>query len=110
MKNTMISKWNVMLLLVVSLLSVSCSDNVLPTDDFKSFSDGNFPLSFNAKRESHESRVLGKTSWVEDTDIIGVRFGDEGPVGKYKIVDAQTGSTSAETEISWPSVTSTINA
>lgn len=110
MKSTFVSKWNVMLLMAAGLFSASCTDDILPTDKTQKLPDGEFPLSFTALKDEAASRVTGKTAWIADMDIIGVRFGNDGQIGKYKISDAASGSTVAETPISWTTTTATINA
>lgn len=99
-----------MLLMAAGLFSASCTDDISPIDKTQKLPAGEFPLSFTALKDKVASRVTGKTAWIADTDFIGVRFGNDGQIGKYKISDAASGSTVAETPISWTTTTATINA
>lgn len=110
MKSTLIHKWNIALLIAAGIFSNSCTDNVMPSKDNNVLGEGDYPLSFTAIKDEPSSRVAGKSDWVAETDIIGVRFGEDGLIGKYKITDASAGITEALTEVKWPTASATINA
>lgn len=69
--------------LVAVLLATSCSHDELEIQG-SNLPMGEYPLMFTASVEGVQSRAAGKDEWADD-DAIGVRIGENGEPGQYKL-------------------------